>query len=351
MGDLSFGDGTNTLALTMSSPTAGRYDLLVYSGGKTGSFTTTGVDSNYTVLTGAGANDSVALQRKADMGVVGATPVAATIITGGSTAIRYTVSNVTPAGGATLSFTSTNGSNVSGTSDGTALANATSGTISGLFFTGTAVGLNQAGFFTASDPTAITTTGTGAVSVNVLAHSLPSFASTDSTSKALDFGTFDTTTNGWSGGAGGGSLGYTLWNIASGGFTDVETAGLDLYDWSLTSGDDVFSLGLTTFGNLASGSSSSFTGSVVSPGSLTSGTYQAVYTLRFRDQENLSGATNTRDLSLTMNLTVVPEPHGLALAGIGVGVVGWVAWRTRRRDRASVADGGEQARTRAAPGR
>jgi hypothetical protein len=59
---------------------------------------------------------------------------------------------------------------------------------------------------------------------------------------------------------------------------------------------------------------------VLSPGSLVDGFYTATYTLKFRDQQNLSGAANTRDLQITLsaNVIVVPEPGAIALAGIGI---------------------------------
>ncbi|MEI7780360.1 MAG: autotransporter-associated beta strand repeat-containing protein, partial [Planctomycetota bacterium] len=168
MGNLAFGSGTNTLALTMTSPTAGIYNVLSYTGSKTGSFTTTGLDGNYTVLTGSAANGVIAVQRKAEIGTITATPAAASIITGGSTAFTFTVQNSTPSGGATLVPTLSAGSNVGGSATLASVgAASTSGSVSGFVFTGTSVGAGRTGSFTVNDSSAIATTGTGSVSVNV----------------------------------------------------------------------------------------------------------------------------------------------------------------------------------------
>jgi hypothetical protein len=193
------------------------------------------------------------------------------------------------------------------------------------------VGLGQTGSFTLTDADAIGSPAAGSVTVNVLNHSLASFAATDTAVKTLNFGTFD---NGaWTGGDGGnGTLGYSIFNIASPGFTDAQTAGLELYDLVFTSGNDgIFSLGYSQFQNLASGSSNGFSASVLSPGSLIDGFYTATYTLKFRDQQNLSGAANTRDLQITLsaNVIVVPEPGAIALAGIGIAAAAY-AYRRRR---------------------
>ena len=320
MGDLSFGGGTNTLALSMTSPTAGIYNLLTYSGNKTGSFTATGVNPNYTVLTGNASNGVIAVQRKADMGTVSAS-AAASIITGGSTAISYTVFNATPTGGATLSFASTNGSNVSGASSGSALANSTSGTISGLFFTGTSIGLSQAGSFTVQDLNAITTTGTGSVSVTVLDHATPAFVGVASTATnlLLDFGTVDQS-------AGLQSMGYSLTNLAS-TFGDTLTAGLALTGFAHDSGDTLFDTGLSTFANLLASNTNSYTASFT-PGA--AGTFSEVFRLSFSDNTSIAGATPRRDLTVTMNMIVVPEPGTLALAGAGLAIAAW-GWSRRRR--------------------
>jgi autotransporter-associated beta strand protein len=311
-----------TLNLTGSGTSAGLYRLLSAQS-ITNSFTNiTGTTAAYQIVT---TSTSIDYQQRAVLGAVSVTNPVVSIITGGSAAFTYTVTNNALAGGAGLTFTGTGLSNVSGSSLGSANAANTSSAVSGLVFTGTSIGSSQQGTFTVNAPSSFgTTAATGTVSVNVLNHSLASFQSSDTATLSLDLGTYDTA-SGWT--SGSGSLGFSLWNIASGGFTNADTAGLALYDVVFTSGSNVFATGLTNFANLASGTFNGYTASVLSPGSLTEGTYQGVYTLKFRDQQNLSGAANTRDLTLTANMIVVPEPGALALAGIGIGLAGWLLCR------------------------
>lgn len=319
MTNLTFGGGTNTLALSMTNPTAGIYNVLTYSGNKTGSFTATGLDGNYTLLQGSASNGSVAIQRKADLGAVSASVASPTIITGGSSAISYTVQNLTPAGGSGLSFASTNVANVFGTSSGSAAALATSGPVAGLVFTGTSIGLNQQATFTVSDPLAINTTGTGSVSLTVLDHATPGFSgiSPSLTNLVLDFGTV-------SPGASQQSLSYSLTNIAS-SFGANLTAGLALTSFQFDSGDNVFGTGLSTFATLAAGSTNDYS-ALFTP--TTSGSFSGIYRLSFADQQDLSGAASLRDLTVTMQAVVVPEPGTIILAVIGIVAV---ASKARRR--------------------
>ena len=329
-GALTLNGGPSTLDLAGMATGSGAYKLISYTS-RTGTFATVaGLDPNYLLRYDTVTANEITAQRKAEFGTITATPAAATIITGGSTAFGYTAANATPTGGSTLSFTSSNGLNVAGASSGSAGANATSSSISGLVFTGTSVGLSQTGSFTLTDPDAIGSPAAGTVTVNVLNHSLASFDATNTASKTLNFGSYDA--GSWSGGDGGnGTLAYSIFNIASLGFTDAQTAGLDLYSWTFTSGDDIFGPGLTAFQNLASGTSNGFSASVLSPGTLAERSYTGTYTLRFRDV-NLPGGTNTRDLALTMNVIVVPEPGALALAGIGIAAAAY-ALRSRSPSR------------------
>ena len=313
-----------TLDLTGSGTSAGLYRVLSAQT-VSGTFASvTNASAAYQVLTTA---SSVDYQQRAVLGAVTVTSPTVSIITGGSAAFTYTVANNALSGGADLGFSSGSlSATLAGTSSGTAAAGGASGAISGLVFTGTSIGSGQQGTFTVTAPTAFgATTATGTVSVNVLNHSLASFTSTGNDALSLDFGTYD---NGSWSGVGNGSLGFSLWNIASDGFLAADTAGLALYDVIFTSGTNIFGTGLTNFADLTAGTSNSYTASVLSPGALDQGTFQGVYTLKFRDQQNLSGAANTRDLTLTMNVIVVPEPGTIALAGIGIAAA---AWGLRRR--------------------
>jgi hypothetical protein len=275
--------------------------------------------------------NEISAQRKAEFGTITATPASATIIVGGTTAFGFTVQNSAPSLSADLLASVSTGSNVIGSASlGAVAAGATSSSVSGLSFTSNTVGLGQTGSFTLTDADAIGSPAAGSVTVNVLNHSLASFAGTDAATKTLNFGTYDA--GSWSGGDGGnGTLGYSIFNITSLGFTNAQTAGLDLYNWEFTSGDDIFGPGLSAFQNLASGTSNGFSASVLSPGTLAEGSYTGTYTLRFRDV-NLPGGTNTRDLALTMNVIVVPEPGAIALAGIGIAVAAY-ALRSRSPSR------------------
>jgi fibronectin-binding autotransporter adhesin len=327
---LSLGSNSS-LDLTGMQTSAGLYRLISASS-LSGTFAdVTGLNSNYVLRYGTVNANEISAQRKAEFGTITATPASATIIVGGTTAFGFTVQNSAPSLGADLLASVSTGSNVIGSASlGAVSAGATSSSVSGLSFTSNTVGLGQTGSFTLTDAEAIGSPAAGSVTVNVLNHSLASFAATDTAVKTLNFGTFD---NGaWTGGDGGnGTLGYSIFNIASPGFTDAQTAGLDLYDLVFTSGDNIFDLGYSQFQNLASGSSNGFSASVLSPGSLIDGFYTATYTLKFRDQQNLSGAANTRDLQITLsaNVIVVPEPGAIALAGIGIAAAAY-AYRRRR---------------------
>jgi len=163
----------------------------------------------------------------------------------------------------------------------------------------------------------------------VLDHALPGFVGvgiTDpyaQTTLNLDFGSVDES-------AGIQTLTYSLTNLASLLYGSGLTAGLDLTAFTPDGGG--FSSGLSLFNNLfAGGTSSLFTASFTPGGQ---GTFSKTFTLSFSDNRNLAGATSVRSLTINTQVVVVPEPGALALAGIGVGLAGWMAWK-RRRSRAA----------------
>jgi autotransporter-associated beta strand protein len=317
--------GSNaSLDLSGMQTTAGNYRLISASS-LSGTFgSVTGLDSNYLLRYGTVNANEVSAQRKAEFGTITATPAAATIITGGSTAFGYTVANLTPTDGSTLSFTSANGSNVAGASSGTAGANATSASISGLVFTGTSVGMGQTGSFTLTDPEAIGSPAAGSVSVNVLDHALPGFLATGITNAYtqdvldIDFGEIDES-------AGMQSFAYNLLNLASQTYGAGLTAGLDFT--GVTADGDGFASGLTTFNNLIGGGTSSLFSLTFTP--TGQGTFSKSFTLSFFDNRNLAGAVARRDLTINAEVIVVPEPGAIALAGIGIAAAAY-AYRRRK---------------------
>lgn len=337
-GNLSFGAGPSTLALTMTSPTSATYDIVAYSGSRTGTFSTTGLDPKYTVVTGSATGGTISLQRRADIGSVTAVATVGTIITGGSSAIGFTVANATPSGGAALVYTATGAGNVSGMASGAVASATTSGTVSGLYFTGTGIGLGRTGIVAVSDPAAITTTGTAAVTMNVLDHALAGFAgqSPTLTALALDFGTVHEL-------AGLQSLTYSLTNIAS-TFGSSVTAGLDFT--SVSPDADGFASGASLFSQLVAGVGSSPFTATFTP--TISGTFSKDFLLTFFDDRTLAGAVQSRTLTLHATVTVIPEPATFAMLATGGLALGMLA---RRRITTRQAEGRRQPDRRTAGSR
>jgi len=158
----------------------------------------------------------------------------------------------------------------------------------------------------------------------VLDHALPGFVGTGitdpyaQTTLNLDFGSVDES-------AGTQTLTYSLTNLASLLYGSGLTAGLDLTAFTPDGGG--FASGLSTFNDLtASGTSSLFTASFTPGGQ---GTFSKVFTLSFSDNRNLAGATSVRSLTINAQVIVVPEPGAIALAGIGFGLAGLMAWKRR----------------------
>ncbi|MEI7781250.1 MAG: autotransporter-associated beta strand repeat-containing protein, partial [Planctomycetota bacterium] len=177
-GSLTLGSSAS-LVLTNAGTSAGLYRLISATSisGSFASSNITGTSAAYQILT---TSTSVDYQQLAVLGAVSVTNPAAAIITGGSAAFTYSVTNTALSGGAALAVTGTGFSNVGGTASGTAASGSGStGSLSGLVFTGTGIGNNQQGTFTVNAPAAFgPTSTTGTVSVDVYGHASGSAAGT-----------------------------------------------------------------------------------------------------------------------------------------------------------------------------
>ena len=320
-GSLSLGPNAS-LMLTNAGTSAGLYRLISATN-ISGSFSPpniSGASDAYQILT---TSTSVDYQQRAVLGTVTVANSAVSIITGGSAAFTYSVANSALFGGATLSFTGTGLSNVAGSSSGSALASGTSTAIAGLVFTGTSVGSGQQGTFTMNSPTAYgATTATGTVSVSVLDHATSSLGALLATSSTISLGTYNYATQTWE--SGGPQEFFSIYNLAS-TFGASLTADLSLL--GVTGSGNGFSTNLNTYADIAAGNSRRF--SVFFDPSGVSSNQSTTFTIAMSDKTGMSGATNTNTLYVTAQVIVVPEPAGLALASIGVVVMGWISCRRR----------------------
>ncbi|MEI6240943.1 MAG: autotransporter-associated beta strand repeat-containing protein [Planctomycetia bacterium] len=325
-GSLTLGSNAS-LVLTNAGTSAGLYRLISATSisGSFASSNVTGTSAAYQILT---TSTSVDYQQRAVLGAVAVTNPAAAIITGGSSAFTYSVTNTALSGGTALSVTGAGLANVIGTSSGTAASgNGSTGSLSGLVFTGTGIGNNQQSTFTVNAPAAFgQTSTTGTVSVTVLDHATSSLAGSLLTSTTISLGTWNYATNQWEGGGSGTGL-FNIFNIAS-SFGAQLTADLALLGVSGTANG--FSTNLNTFTDIAGGGTRQYSIFTNTSGWTTSGLQTATFTLSMGDKVGMAGATTSNTLSVTAQVIVVPEPGAIALAGIGIAGAAWALQRRRR---------------------
>ena len=285
-GTAALGGGTVSLS---GAAGLGLYPLVVGTpGGSLGS-TFVDIPANYRVAARAAKVDLVHL---AALGTITATPFAAAIITGGTTAVSFTVQNSAPAGSDNLSVSSVApGANLGGGAAGLPLsvpAASSSSPIGGLIFNGTALGPGQTGSFTVNG-------GSGTVSVNVLDHSNASLSPTASqTSQLLDFGNVLR-------GATVPSQNFTIYNRAA-NTTAAGTANLQLTAFA-ASGDAALATNLAPFSGLAATSGTTCTASLNTSQYTTTGV--SVITMsasQLADDSTLPGAGGNNAGALTVTI-------------------------------------------------
>jgi fibronectin-binding autotransporter adhesin len=280
------------LDLTGMSTGAGRYRLVSYTA-RTGTFGgITGLASGYQLVYGA---TELGIEQQGVLGAVSVTTPATAIIADGTAGFAYTVANANASGGASLAFVGTGGSNVGGSSSGTASAAGTSGGVGGLYFNGTTSGSGQTGTFLVSAPNAFgATTASGTVRFDVYAHALLTLASS----------TF--------------ALGNTRAGIAVSGTFSAQNA--DGFRVGLTSGSasggNVTLTGLT---NLAAGG----TGSIVATlaGSQAAGAVSQSVAYTFGDSGTASILSGYRAVTGTQAITVTGAVYDHANAKYDGGVL------------------------------
>ena len=253
--------------------------------------------------------------------------VNATIITGGMGNLGATVSNSAASGAANLNYTVSaavqNGvATLGNVSPGTGLLAPGASAVNTVSAVSTNIGQNTVRF-TASDPQASNSPQTIDASLTVLGHSAAAFTN-GSSELSLDFGTLQV-------GSGTHSLQFQITNLSA-----QYRAGLDLdsiVEVSDTGG--VFSTNAAAFSNLAPNMISSFFDVFLE--SSTTGHFDGQYRFDLSDQKDLNGHAGTQVLTLNVTANVVPEPSTIVL--LGVGAIGLLGWRWRRRSENSVANG------------
>ncbi len=261
----------------------------------------TGTAPTYYHLTNNSGDTALYLTHEATISINTPTTAASSIISGGSTAISFTVANTAPSGSSSLSASAASGTNTSGSITGpiTVAAGGTSGTETGISFTdSTTTGANQVGTFTVSDPNADNTPQTGTVSVNVYGHAAPSLSGTTLNLGNIHAGYSGTVTS---------SNSLTATNGSSGAYI-VNLKG------SATSASGVT---LTSVSGVTAGSSANISATLASgqgPESFSSQTYT------FADDSTLSGASSS---VATQSITVSGEVYSGTSTWITNGSGSW----------------------------
>ena len=313
MGNLTFGAGTDTLGLTMTSATAGRYTLLSYAGTRSGTFdTVTGLDSNYTVAYGTTTTSSVDLQRKAEQSatLTYAQPTSGTVNAFTNTNISFsgTLANLTPTGGASLAV-SLSGSggqltvNGLAASSGATVAAASDATVTGTISTGATLGARTWSVVNTDTAAIGSTTSTATGVVNVFQHGTPTLSGT-----TIDFGYVLV-----------GSATSRSLSVSNGslGNPTANTAGITWTSGSLSSG--LTGGGANSLGVIASGSGTSYSYTLATG---SAGAVNGSQTFTFADDTSILG--NGSLGSQTVNLTgTVLDPATANLIG---GIVSGTNW-------------------------
>jgi fibronectin-binding autotransporter adhesin len=262
-------DGTVNVGGTVSAATTGRYTLLKGTsvGGTLAQGTVPEPLNYYLALSGGSLN----LQRRATMGTLTAAAAAPSIITGGSVAVTASLFNVAPLLSDDLSLSLVALDNLTGGTVASGIgATLSSGTLGGLWFTGTNVGSLQTGSLRAVGVN--TTNGSlgATVSVNVYGHAVPQ--------------------------ASGGTI--TLTNVITGytslaaGSNSLSLSNTGTYAVNLKTTGTVTS-GSVTINNLSgivAGGSAGTLSATLSPGR-ASGVFTETFALNYADDSTLSGAS------------------------------------------------------------
>ena len=277
-------------AITFSGSTGlGSYVLATAASGlNSGTFTGT-APTDYRL---AYSTTELDLIHKATIGSLNASTTAASIITGGSTGISFTVGNSAPVNSDSLAFSASAGSNTSGSVTGpvSVAAGSVSGSTSGLSFTGTTVGAGQTGSFTVNDAAATNSPQSTSVSVDVYDHA------SGSASGTLNLGTLHA---GYSGAA---TSSNSLSATNASGYR-VDLAG---------SAAAIGKLSLNSLSGIAAGNSGSITATLAT--GQAAGVINQEFTYIFADSSALGGASSNVG---TASLTVAGQVYSGAMVWSG----------------------------------